>query len=273
LSASSAPPEASPRRGRWGARLLLLYGAGGFAFLYLPLLLLMFFSLNESDTGTFPITGLGLKWYRRLGEEFFVQDAFLNSLIVALIATLVAVPIGTLCAFGLVRGQFRGKGLFMGLILMPMVVPGLLIGIALLIVLVPIFQVGLSLWTAALGHVVILTPYVVLVVATRLYGFDRTLEAAAADLGATPLRVLRHVTLPLVMPGILAAALIVFTLSLDQFGVTLFTIGADSTLPMYIWSQIEVGVTPTVNALGTLFMLASVAVLLVAHLVLQRRPA
>ena len=168
-------------------------------------------------------------------------------------------PVGTLCAFGLVRGQFRGKGLFMSLILMPMVVPGLLIGIALLIVLVPIFQIGLSLWTAALGHVVILTPYVVLVVATRLYGFDRTLEAAAADLGAAPARVFWHVTLPLVMPGILAAALIVFTLSLDQFGVTLFTIGSNSTLPMYIWSQIELGVTPTVNALGTLFIVASVA--------------
>ncbi len=161
----------------------------------------------------------------------------------------------------------------MSLILMPMVVPGLLIGIALLIVLVPIFQVGLSLWTAALGHVVILTPYVVLVVATRLYGFDRTLEAAAADLGATPARVLWNVTLPLITPGILASALIVFTLSLDQFGVTLFTIGADSTLPMYIWSQIEVGVTPTVNALGTIFIVLSVAVLLLAHLVLQRRAA
>ena len=272
MSVSSAPPDAARRR-RIGARLLALYGVGGFLFLYLPLLLLMFFSFNESDTGTFPITGLSLKWYHRLQEEFFVREAFINSLVVALIATAVALPVGTLCAFGLVRGRFRGKGLFMSLILMPMVVPGLLIGIALLIVLVPIFQVGLSLWTAALGHVVILTPYVVLVLATRLYGFDRTLEAAAADLGAAPARVLWHVTLPLVMPGILAAALIVFTLSLDQFGVTLFTIGADSTLPMYIWSQIEVGVTPTVNALGTIFIVLSVAVLLLAHLVLQRRTA
>ena len=246
---------------------------GGFVFLYLPLLLLMFFSFNRSESGSFPVTSFSLHWYRRLGEEFFVRDAFVNSLLVAAIATAVAVPVGTLCAFGLVRGRFRGKGLFLSLILMPMVVPGLLIGIALLIVLVPIFQVGLSLGTAALGHVVILTPYVVLVIATRLYGFDRTLEAAAADLGAAPTRVFWHVTLPLVMPGILAAALIVFTLSLDQFGVTLFTIGSNSTLPMYIWSQIELGVTPTVNALGTLFIVVSVGVLLLAHLVLQRRSA
>lgn len=264
--------SSAPRRaGRGGQRILAAYGIGAFGFLYLPLLLLMFFSFNRSDTGTFPITGMTLHWYRRLAEEFFVRDALWNSLLVAGIATGIAVPVGTLCAFGLVRGRFPGKGVFTSFILMPMVVPGLLVGIALLIVLVPIFDVALSVWTAALGHVVILTPYAVLVVATRLYGFDRTLEAAAADLGAPPLAVLRHVTLPLVMPGILAAALMVFTLSLDQFGVTLFTIGADSTLPMYIWSQIEVGITPVVNALGTLFILASVGILVLAQLVLRRR--
>jgi spermidine/putrescine transport system permease protein len=262
----------SPRRRRaWAGRLLAAYGIAGFAFLYLPLGLLMFFSFNRSETGTFPVTGLTLHWYRRLAEEFFVREALWNSILVATMTTAIAVPVGTLCAFGLVRSRFPGKGLFTSLLLMPMVIPGLLIGIALLIVLVPIFQLSLSLWTAALGHVVILTPYVVLVVATRLYGFDRSLETAAADLGAPPWRVLRHVTLPLVMPGILAAALIVFTLSLDQFGVTLFTIGADSTLPMYIWSQLEVGVTPTVNALGTLFIVVSVVILLAAHAVLLRR--
>ena len=131
---------------------------GGFVFLYLPLLLLMFFSFNRSESGSFPVTSFSLHWYRRLGEEFFVRDAFVNSLLVAAIATAVAVPVGTLCAFGLVRGRFRGKGLFLSLILMPMVVPGLLIGIALLIVLVPIFQVGLSLGTIALCFVIGLWP-------------------------------------------------------------------------------------------------------------------
>jgi spermidine/putrescine transport system permease protein len=273
------PPEPSPGResvprGRAGGRWALpLYGLAGFTFLYLPLLLLMLFSFNRSETGSFPITGLTLDWYRRLAEELFVQEAFANSLLVATLTTAIAVPVGTACAFGIVRAEFPGKALLASLILMPMVVPGLLIGIALLIVLVPILQLDLSLGTAALGHVVILTPYVVLVVATRLYGFDRTLERAAADLGASGWRVLWHVTLPIVFPGILAASLIVFTLSLDQFGVTLFTIGADSTLPMYIWSQIELGVTPVVNALGTVFILASGAVLAAAQLALLRRGA
>ncbi|MDR7417669.1 MAG: ABC transporter permease [Armatimonadota bacterium] len=250
---------------------MLSYGLLVLAFFYLPLALLVLFSFNRSEIGSFPITGFSLVWYQRLFEDLFVQDAFRNSLAVATLATMIATPIGALGAFGLVRGRFRFKPVFTSLMVVPMVVPGLLIGIALLIVFVPIFRVGLSLWTAALGHVVILTPYAVLVVATRLYGFDRSLEAAAADLGATPLRVFWHVTLPLIMPGILAAALIVFTLSLDQFGVTFFTIGAEGTLPMYIWAQIEGGVKPTINALGTLFMAGSLLILLVAQVVLARR--
>jgi len=266
LNASSASRKSSQR---WGVAINL-YGIVVFGFLYLPLFLLVFFSFNRTATGTFPITGFTLHWYRKLLEELFVREAFWNSLLVAGMTTTMAVPVGTLCAFGLVRGRLPFRGLFMGLMLMPMVMPSLLIGIALLIVLVPIFHVGLSLWTAALGHVVILTPYAVLVVATRLYGFDRTLEAAAADLGAPPARVFWHITLPLVMPGILAAALMVFTLSLDQFGVTLFTIGSSSTLPMYIWSQLEIGVTPAINALGTVFILISVMVLFLAQVVLRR---
>lgn len=258
------------RRRRW-SWLVRGYGVLVFVFFYLPLVLLILFSFNRSEIGSFPITGFSLIWYHQLFEDLFVQSAFRNSLTVAAVATLIATPVGTLGAFGLVRGQFRYKGLLTSLIVVPMVVPGLLIGIALLIVFVPIFRLGLSLWTAALGHVVILTPYAVLVVATRLYGFDRSLEAAAADLGATPVRVFWHVTLPLVMPGILAAALIVFTLSLDQFGVTFFTIGAEGTLPMYIWAQIEGGVKPTINALGALFMVGSLLVLFVAQGVLGRR--
>jgi spermidine/putrescine transport system permease protein len=111
----------------------------------------------------------------------------------------------------------------------------------------------------------------VLAVATRLYGYDRRLDSAAADLGASPWRVLRHVTLPLIMPGIIAAALIVFTVSLDTFGVTFFTIGTQGTLPMYIWAQVENGVTPTVNALGTLLIVVSVTILGCANLLLRRR--
>lgn len=250
---------------------LRLHGVLIYIFLYSPIVLLVFFSFNKSPSGTLPITGYTLNWYRELGNDYFLLDSFRNSLYVAGIATPLATVIGTLCAFGLVRTQFRLKGLFSSLILMPMVVPGILLGAALLIVLRPILGLPLSIWTAALGHVVVTTPYAVLAVATRLYGYDRRLDAAAADLGASPGRAFWHVTLPLVTPGILAAALIVFTVSLDTFGVTFFTIGAQGTLPMYIWSQVEMGIRPTVNALGTLFMLGSIAILFCANRLLRRR--
>jgi ABC-type spermidine/putrescine transport system permease subunit II len=250
---------------------LRMHGVVTYAFLYLPVVLLILFSFNKSSSGTFPITGLTLNWYRELFKEFFLVDAFQNSLFIAGVTTPIATVVGTCCAFGLVRTRFRLKPLFSAFILLPMVVPGMLLGAALLIVLVPILGIPLSVWTAIAGHVVVTSPYAVIAVATRLYGYDRALDAAAADLGAPPLRVLRLITLPLIMPGIIAAALIVFTVSLDTFGVTFFLVGTTSTLPMYIWAQVENGVQPSVNALGTLLILGSVGILGCATLLLNRR--
>jgi ABC-type spermidine/putrescine transport system permease subunit II len=190
--------------------------------------------------------------------------------LIAGVTVPIATTIGSFCAFGLVRTQFRFKGLLSSFILMPMVIPGMLLGAALLIVFVPILGLHLSIWTTIAGHVVVTTPYAVLAVATRLYGYDQRLDRAAADLGATPIRVFWHVTLPLVAPGIVAAALIVFTVSLDTFGVTFFTTGTRSTLPMYIWAQVEKGVTPTINALGTLLIVVSITLLLIATWLLRR---
>jgi len=250
---------------------LWIHGAAVYVFLYLPIVLLIFFSFNKSPLGSFPVTGLTLDWYHELFGEYFLIQAFRNSLVVAALTVPVATTIGTLCAFGLARSEFPLKGIFSGFILMPMVVPGILLGAALLIVFVPVLGLKLSIWTATAGHVVVTTPYAVLAVATRLYGYDRRLDAAAADLGARPLRVFLHVTLPLVMPGIIAAALIVFTVSLDTFGVTFFTVGTQGTLPMYIWAQVENGVTPTINALGTLLIVFSIVVLGCANFLLRRR--
>jgi len=248
---------------------LAVHGIAIFVFLYLPIVLLILFSFNASPSGTFPITGYTLDWYRELFDELLLLDAFQNTLYVAAIATPIATLIGTLCAFGLVRIDLPFKPLLGSLILMPMVVPGILLGAALLVVLVPILGLHLSLWTAAIGHVVVTTPYAVLAVATRLYGYDRRLDSAASDLGAPPLRVLWHVTLPIIAPGILAAALIVFTVSLDMFGVTFFTIGSEGTLPMYIWSQVEEGIKPSLNALGALLVVASVLILFCANFLLR----
>src|SRR5690242_9070010 len=249
---------------------LAIHGAAIYLFLYLPIALLIFFSFNKNPSGTFPVTGLTLDWYRQLGDDHFMLTSFRTSLVVALTTVPIATFVGTLCAFGLVRAEFRFKALVSSFVLMPMVVPGILLGAAILVVLRTVLGVPLSIWTAVMGHVVVTTPFAVLAVATRLYGYDRVLDAAAADLGANPLRVFWHITLPLIMPGIIAAALIVFTVSLDTFGVTFFTIGNGSTLPMYIWAQVEMGIRPTVNALGTFFIIGSIAILLLANLLLRR---
>jgi spermidine/putrescine transport system permease protein len=247
-----------------------IHGAAIYLFLYLPIALLIFFSFNKNPSGTFPVTGLTLDWYRQLSQDHFMLTSFQTSLVVALTTVPIATFVGTLCAFGLVRAEFRFKALVSSFVLMPMVVPGILLGAAILVVLRTVLGVPLSIWTAVMGHVVVTTPFAVLAVATRLYGYDRVLDAAAADLGANPLRVFWHITLPLIMPGIIAAALIVFTVSLDTFGVTFFTIGGGSTLPMYIWAQVEMGIRPTVNALGTFFIIGSIAILLLANLLLRR---
>jgi ABC-type spermidine/putrescine transport system permease subunit II len=138
-------------------------------------------------------------------------------------------------------------------------VPGVLLGVGLLVFLAGVLKLRLSLLTVVAGHLVLTMPFVVLIVSARLQGFDRRLEWAAADLGASPARTLRHVVLPLIAPAIVAGALISVTLSIDEFVVTFFTIGSQLTLPIYIYTQIKFGVTPEVNAVATLLLGATIA--------------
>ena len=248
----------------------VLYGLLGFAFLYIPVLLLAFFSFNKSAAGNLPFTGFTFKWYADLFRDYLVIDAFKNSLMVAAITSLLATAIGTAAAFALVRARLRFTEFLRVFFVLPMMIPGLLIGIALLVFFSSLLTLPLSLGTVIIGHVVMTTPFVVLVVASRLAGFDRRLEWAAADLGANPIETFRYVTLPLIVPGILAGALFAFTLSLDEFVITLFTIGAQTTLPIYVFSQVKFGVTPKINALATLLLLGSITILMLTFYALSR---
>lgn len=257
-------------RGRLTRYGFFLYGLLGFGFLYLPVLLLALFSFNDSAAGNLPFTGFTFKWYVDLFRDYLVIDAFKNSLLVALCTSLLATVIGTSAAFPLVRAAIRFKEYLRIVFLLPMMIPGLLIGIALLVYLSSWLNVPLSLGTVIIGHVVMTTPFVVLVVSSRLVGFDRSLEWAAADLGANPAATFRHVTFPLILPGILAGALFAFTLSLDEFVITLFTIGPQTTLPLYVFSQVKFGVTPKINALATLLLLGSVIILMFVFYALSR---
>jgi ABC-type spermidine/putrescine transport system permease subunit II len=247
-----------------------LYGFLGYVFLYMPVLLLAFFSFNESAAGNLPFTGLTFKWYAALFRDYLVIDAFKNSLLVGAVTSLLATVIGTAAAFPLVRASIRFKEFLRIIFVLPIMIPGLLIGIALLVFFASLLNLSLSLWTVIIGHVIMTTPFVVLVVAARLMDFNRTLEWAAADLGADPWATFRYVTFPLILPGILAGALFAFTLSLDEFVITLFTIGSQTTLPLYVFSQVKFGVTPKINALATILLLSSVTILMTSFYALAR---
>ena len=178
--------------------------------------------------------------------------------------TLISTVVGTAAAFPLVRSRlpFR-NGIRIGFTL-PIMIPGLLIGVSLLVLLTSFFHFQLSPQTAVIGQAVYTTPFVLLIVAARLQGSDPALERAASDLGANTLRRLRHVVLPLIMPAIFAGALLVFTLSLDEFIITLFLIGGHNTLPIYIYTQVKFGITPEVNALASLLLAASLTLIAIA---------
>ena len=254
-----------------GRRILLTYGVLGFAFLYLPIAFLVLFSFNDYIIPSLPFRGFTLKWYRELGYDFVLHEALYNSLFIAAWTTVVSTVLGTLAAFPLVRCTFRFKQTGQLLVILPMIIPHFLMGVALLLFFAFV-KLPLSRMTIILGHVVFTLPFAVLIVSTRLYGFDRTLERAAGDLGANPARTFWHVTLPLILPGVVGAALLVFTLSMDEFLITYFVSGQKGTLTMYIWSLLKDGIAPRVNALASVLLGGSFVLLLVGAWVLDRGP-
>src|SRR5690349_23656609 len=209
-------------------RLLIGYGVLGFVFLYLPIAFLVLFSFNDNIIPSLPFRGFTLKWYRELGFDFVLHEALYNSLFIAACTTVVSTTLGTLAAFPLVRCTFRFKQTGQLLVILPMIIPHFLMGVALLLFFAFV-KLPLSRMTIVLGHVVFTLPFAVLIVSTRLYGFDRTLERAAGDLGATPAWVFWHVTQPLILPGLISEALFVFTLSMDEFLITFFVSGQKGT--------------------------------------------
>jgi spermidine/putrescine transport system permease protein len=252
---------------RWGLRLVFV---ALIVFLYLPILFMIVFSFDESSTPGLPITGFTLRWYEEMLENRVLLRAVANSVTVAIIVSLLATMIGTMAAFVLVRGRVRFPNATRIAFTLPIMVPGVLIGISLLIFFARALDVPLSLGTVIAGQLVVTVPFVVLIVASRLQSFDRALEWAAADLGASPRRAIRHVVLPLIAPAILAGALISVTLSIDEFVITWFTVGSQPTLPTYIYTRVKFGVTPEVNAVATVMLVVTLGTLGLAALALGR---
>jgi spermidine/putrescine transport system permease protein len=243
--------------------------AGVFAFLYIPILLLVVYSFNDSKLNL-QWVGFTTKWYSLLLQNEVLIRAFQNSLIVACVTTVLSVVIGTSAAWLLYRYRFPAQQTLGLLIFIPMVMPEVLMGVSLLVLFV---NLGLPLGytTLIIAHTTFCFPFVLVGVQARLQGIDPALEEAALDLGATPLKAFWLVIVPYLMPAIIAGALMAFTLSFDEYIVTVFTSGADSqTLPLKVYGMVRVGLNPQLNALSTLFIGAT-ALLVIASQVFSRK--
>lgn len=232
-----------------------------FAFLYLPIAILILYSFNGPAVGGFPPTGLTLSWYRELFSDSAMWDAVLNSLIVAACAVLIGLLIGTPAALALDRVSFPGKALFRRLVLLPLILPGIITGLSLLMLWVAL-GMKLSLWSIAFGHGTALISVATTEIFAGLQKFDRAQEEASLDLGANYWQTLLRITLPNLKLPIIGAALLMFTLSMDEIAVTFFLTGRDNTLPLEIWSRLRRGMTPEINAISTIIFLFSLAMIL-----------
>lgn len=242
-------------------------------FVYLPAVTILLASLTSSRYFTFPIAKWGLDWWAKTFNSLEVRQLLWTSVIIALAVTLVAVVIGFFAALAFARYQWQGRTLFQRLVLLPIFFPQSVLGLALLLWFNAV-GVELSWKTAAFAHLVWIIPVVTLVISIQVYSFDPALEEAAFDLGASRWQVFREVTLPVLFPGIFSGSLFAFLLSWGNFPLSLFTTGADSTVPEYLYAKMVAGYTPGVPVLGTVSTFGAALLLLGGYaliLVINRR--
>jgi len=261
------------------SRFILSVLSFGYAFLYIPLISVVIYSFNDSRLATV-WGGFSTRWYGELFRNEQIIDALLLSFNIAVTSATLATLLGTMSGFVLARfGRFRGRTLFSGMILSPMVMPEVITGLSLLLLFVTLQQLtgwpgqrGFS--TITIAHTTFSMAYVAVIVQSRLMAMDESLEEAAMDLGGRPLRVVFDVTLPLIAPAMLAGWLLSFTLSLDDLVIASFVSGPGSTtLPMLIFSKVKLGVSPDINALASIIIAAVSLGVVVAWLITRRKPA
>ena len=245
-----------------GSRWLTLHVLAVFAFLYLPIFVLILYSFNGQGVGGFPPRNLTLNWYQTLFQDGPIWDSLFNSLKVAFAAMLIALAFGIPAALALDRAQFPGKALFRRLVLLPLILPGIITGLSLLM-LFREADVKLSLLTIILGHGTALISVATTEVFAGLQKLDRRQEEASLDLGANYWQTFWRITVPNLKLSIIGAALLIFTLSMDEIAVSFFLIGRDNTLPLEIWGRLRRGITPEINAISTIiFVFSLIAIVL-----------
>lgn len=255
---------------RRGSPPLTLYYFGTLALLYLPLVVLLVFSFNSSTYLSFPLRELNFGWYQKLFEADAVLLAARNSLVVAIGSSVAATVLGTMVSILMVRYEFRSKSVLVALTVLPLIVPYIVLGVALLL-LFSVLQIDRSLWTVGIAHTVVALPYTLLIIGSRLTGFDPNLEEAAMDLGADYLTTLRRIVLPMIFPAMVSAWLTAFTVSFDEFALALFLAGTQPTFPVYLFSQLRfANRLPIMIALAVLLMIGTLTLVLIAERVRRR---
>ena len=245
--------------------LIFAYYVGLIALLYIPIAVLFLFSLNSNTDLSFPLEGFTLGWYQKLFQTPEVLAAARNSLLVAAGSSFAATLLGTMVSILYLRYEFRFKGLLIGLSVLPLIVPYVVLAVALLL-LFSILHIQRSLWTIGFAHTVIALPYALLIISSRLAGFDNHLEEAAMDLGADYLTTLRLVVLPMIFPAVVSAWLTSFTVSFDEFALALFLAGTQPTFPVYLFSQLRfANRLPIMIALAVLLMIGTLTLVFVAE--------
>src|SRR5579883_752184 len=253
-------------------RLLGLYALAVFAFLYLPILVLVIYSFNRDGVGGFPPRHFTFDWYRQLVSDSALWSAVLNSLYVAAGAVVVSLTLGLLAALALDRADFPGKALFRRLVLLPLILPGIITGLSLLMFAVA-SGLGRGLTAVFFGHGTALISVATTEIFAGLQKLDRRQEEASLDLGATYGQTFVRVTLPNLKLSIIGAALLIFTLSMDEIAVSFFLIGRDNTLPLEIWGRLRRGITPEINAVSTIIFVFSLAAIVLWYRLRTRAEA
>ena len=243
------------------AQFLTAYALLVYAFLYFPIVVLVVYSFNGSGVGGFPPSTWTFDWYRKLFADSALWDAVLNSAIVAAVAVCISLGLGLPAALALDRAQFPGKAFFRRLVLLPLILPGIITGLSLQMLFAGV-GMKLSLFTVILGHGTALISVATTEIFAGLQKMNRAQEEASLDLGANHWKTFRRITFPNLRVSLIAAALLIFTLSLDEIAVTFFLFGRDNTLPLEIWSRLRRGITPEINAISTLILLFSIGTIL-----------
>lgn len=256
-------------RATWTDRLLQAEALFIYLFLWIPIVVLVAFSFNSSRQ-VVVWEHASLHWYEVLAKDAVLLGALERSLWVAFLTTVLAILIGTPAALALARREFRGKGAMSRLVDLPLVIPEIVMASS-MVICFGLVGIRLSMTTVVIAHVAFSVSYLIITVRARLAGFDRSLEEAAMDLGANELTTFFRVTLPLILPGIISGALLVFTLSLDDYVITSFVAGVGSTtLPLQIYAMVKQGISPEINAVSTVLLALTITLVAISHL-LQRR--